>query len=431
MSGIDKYQDRKLFLEAIIMAVINRKERFATEGIRFQRHNGDGTIPTPRRFVGFANTVDLSKFTPNANLTIKIDDNPAETKSVDLSMVVNPQRVTVQEMVNALNAASFENIAFSVDEFTGRLKGSYSAATSAQLTVELENTDSSAETIASGDYTLMIGIIPFYCTVDSDISVPAGQTASLVFKASVTGPVSGLPGVDDSVDVSLFAPALDDDIFEGTFSAVVDGADPLDNTQKVQAVGEFAAALDFGQGIKFGGNGLEIISFFDDETISIGLPKDIVDKEEIDIEGAKGTITRMVIGAMLQGMSPVVALKEKDYFLLELIQGGKLDRESGAYDPPLSNESEHPTFYAEIFSAVYARGSSKITDVSGYERILLRSMIGMEGDVPIEAKAWATYAFNLVATEYTDESGKQYSAWQELSMSREDFDALKVKELKV
>ncbi|MCL2294106.1 MAG: hypothetical protein FWC36_04485 [Spirochaetes bacterium] len=167
-----------------------------------------------------------------------------------------------------------------------------------------------------------------------------------------------------------------------------------------------------------------------DETISIGLTKDIKDKEEIDIEGAKGTITRMIIGATLQGLSPVVTLKEKDYFLLELIQGGCLDRDAGTYDPPLSSESNHPSFYAEIYSPIYSSGSNKLLNVAGYEKILLRSMIGMEGDVPIEAKAWAQYAFNLTATEYTDKTVDPeviYPAYQEATLTLEQFDALRLK----
>lgn len=313
------------------MSVINRKERFATEGLRFQRHNGDGTIPTPQRFLGFAGTVDLSAvLTSNAaDLTIKIDSRLAETHSVDFSAAADDTQVTVAEAVTALGSL-FTGITFSQDTKTGRLKG------------------------------------------------------------SATG-----------------------------------------NGKIIQVLGPLAAALDFGQCLKHGGDGLKMISFFDDETISIGLPKDIKDKEEIDIEGAKGTITRMVIGSMLQGVSPVVTLKQKDYNLLELVQGGKLDRVNGTYDPPLSKESEHPSFYAEIFSAIYSEGSNKLSDVAGFEKLTLRSLMGMEGDVPIEAKAWAQYAFNMTGTEYTDENGKTFSSYQEATLTLEDFDALKVKEIDV
>jgi len=313
------------------MGVINRKERFATEGIRFQRHNGDGTIPTPQRFLGFMGAADASgALEGNAReIRIRIDCGEIQSREVDIRAAAsNAAAVTVPEAAAALTAAGFSGITWGADEQTGRLRGS-----------------------AAG----------------------AGRI--------------------------------------------------------IQVWGPLAAALDFGQSAQHGGNGLEVISFFDDEAISIGLPKDIKDKEEIDIEGAKGTITRMIIGAMIQGMSPVVTLKEKDYFLLELIQGGKLDRQAGTYDPPLSMESDHPTFYAEIFSALYSKGSNKLSAVAGYERILLRSMMGMEGDVPIEAKAWAQYAFNLTATEYTDENGAQLPAWQEQTLTLEQFDALSVKRI--
>ena len=318
-------------VEQSALDALNRKSRFATEGFRIQRHNPDGTKATPQRFLGFANTADLSKVLTTddtAAMIIKIDNNPASTAVIDFSEVTDKTKVTVQEAVDALTDV-FTEVDFSIDARTQRLKG----------------------TAANGNI--------------------------------------------------------------------------------IQVVGKLAAALDFGQGIKHGGNGLEVISFFDDETVSIGLPKDIKDKEEIDTEGAKGTINRMVIPAKFQGKSPVISLKEKDYYLLELIQGGKLNRDTGEYDPPLSDESDSPTFWAEVYSAVYSSGTSKMSDVAGYEKIHLRTMMGKEGDVPIETKSWATYAFNLTATEYVDENKVKYPAWQEGVITIEQFDSLNVKGIKI
>jgi len=315
----------------MVNSIINRKERFATEGLRFQRHNGDGTIPTLLRFLGFANTVNLSNVVDNsgiAELTIKVDDLPKQTLDVDFSEITDLTRVTVQEAITALTAAHFTGVTWSVDQKTKRLKGS------------------------------MAG--------------------------------------------------------EGKI---------------IQVVGRLAAALDFGNCVKHGGNGLEVVSFFDDETVSVGLPKDIKDKEEIDSESAKGKITRMIIGAMIQGISPVFTTKVKDYYFLELVQGGNLDRETGIYNPPVVNEQ--PSFWVEMFSPVYSEGSNKMSDVAGYERLFLRSVMGMEGDVPAEAKQWAQYAYNLTATKYTDENDIQFSAWEEGTISTTQFDALNVKKIKV
>jgi len=102
------------------MAVEVRKRRhtrFATEGALVQRHNPDGTIPTPRRFVGFANDADLSAFAGNGPVpvTIKVDDKPAVTKMVTISGAADPARVTVQEAAAALNAAGFDDVGFGAD----------------------------------------------------------------------------------------------------------------------------------------------------------------------------------------------------------------------------------------------------------------------------------------------------------------------------
>jgi len=305
--------------------MINRKTRFATEGLRIMRSNPDGTLPVASRFLGFANTADLSAVltADKGDLTVKIDGTE-DTNEVDFTAALDNTAVTVAEAVSALTTAAFTGITWSADAATGRLKG----------------------VSASGAY--------------------------------------------------------------------------------VQVYGEIAAALGFGQGIVHGGEGLKFYKFFNDETISIGLPKNIKDKEEIDLEGAKGTITRMVLGAKLQGLSPVLTLKIKDYDLLELIQGGTYDRSLNTYDPPTSDESEHPVFWLEIFSPIYAAGTNKFEDLTGYEKLLLRSCIGMEGDVPIEAKAWATYAFNLQATEYYDALGNKLPAYQEATLTAAAFAALDV-----
>jgi hypothetical protein len=306
--------------------MLTQKSRFATEGARFMRNNPDGTMPRATRFLGFANTADLSAVTTLdiGSLSIKIDGAAVMTEDVDFTAAVDIAAVTVAEAVTALTAAAFAGITWSADAATGRLMG----------------------VAASGTY--------------------------------------------------------------------------------VQVYGTLAPALDFGQGIEHGGLGLKWAKLFNDRAISIDLPKNIKDKEEIDLEGAKGTITRMVIGSKLQGLSPVVTLKDKDYDLLELVQGGTYDRVNNTYDPPTSDESEHPQFFMEIFSPLYAEGTNKMENMSGYEKFLIRSAIGMEADVSIAAKSWATYAFNVEATDYYNESGVKSPSYQEATLTVAQFDALNV-----
>lgn len=195
---------------------------------------------------------------------------------------------------------------------------------------------------------------------------------------------------------------------------------------EIEVSGPLAAALDFGMGIEHGGNGLEFIRCFNDRTISIGMTKNKKDKEEIDLEGAKGGLTRMIISAKLLGQTLAIATKDKDYDLLELIQGGTFDRTTGQYDPPLSSRQESPQFFIDVFSPIYSEGSNKLEDMTGYEQIRFRTCIGMEGDVPVEAKAWANYAYDIESTEYENENGVKLPAWFEKTMTVETFEGMNV-----
>lgn len=198
------------------------------------------------------------------------------------------------------------------------------------------------------------------------------------------------------------------------------------NGSEIAVTGPLAAALDFGQGIAHGGNGLEFIKGFEDRTMSIGMTKNKKDKEEIDQEGAKGGITRMLISAKLLGQTLAIAMKDKDYEMLELIQGGTFDRESGRYTPPPSTRLESPLFFIDVFSPIYGEGENKMENMSGYEQIRFLSCTGMEGDVPVEAKAWANYSYDVEASEYTNEEGKKEPAWWEQSMTVETFEGMHV-----
>lgn len=179
----------------------------------------------------------------------------------------------------------------------------------------------------------------------------------------------------------------------------------------VQVTGPLAAALDFGQGIAEGGNGLEILKVFDDRVASCSLAKSIVAAQEINQEGAKGTIDTVNIGQKLKGISPVIAINDEDYALLELIEGGTFDRTNSTYAPPLSDKQTEPTFWLEFFSPEVRKGSVKFTDKPCEEMMLFGSCIGAEGDVGIEAKAYAKYTFNIISTGYTDGAGVKQPAY--------------------
>src|SRR5574344_2708809 len=119
--------------------VYNRRSRFAAKSFRLMRNNPDGTNPTASNMLGFSGTADLSGVltTNAANLTVKIDNGTAETKSVDFTAVVSKSAVTIAEAVTALNTAAFTSLTFSSGtdkDGNARLKCVSAAGTYVQLT---------------------------------------------------------------------------------------------------------------------------------------------------------------------------------------------------------------------------------------------------------------------------------------------------------
>jgi hypothetical protein len=248
---------------------------------------------------------------------------------------------------------------------------------------------------------------------EEDIDFSAADITEVNPSDAVTALTGAVAGVTFSVDTET-----------GRLKASATGAFEL------QIKGKLAAALDFGQGRKYGGFGVYYVKYFNDETIGIALPNDMKDKEEIDLEGAMGTITRMVIPAKRLGVSPAITAKFKNDELLQMIQGGEYisgdGTEPAVYFPPTSQESGSPLFSLDVIAPLYGDGTSNRDQVAGFDRRLFWCCTGTEGDVPMEAKAWAQFAYNVIATEYTDENGVLLPADKRFEYNLEQFEALRI-----
>ena len=104
-----------------------------------------------------------------------------------------------------------------------------------------------------------------------DFTAALDETAVTVAEAVTALTAAGFTGITWSVDATTGR----------LMGASASGSE-------VEVTGPLAAALDFGQGVEHGGNGLEFLRSFNDDTMSIGETKNKKDKEEIDQEGAKG-----------------------------------------------------------------------------------------------------------------------------------------------
>ena len=268
------------------------------------------------------------------------------------------------------------------------------------------------------------------CDLSAVLTTHAAELTIKIDKTSETKTFTCTAASESAVTV---AEAVTD-LTTAAFTGITWSADTVTGRLKgvsetgtyVQVTGALAAALDFGQGITQGGNGLEIIKVFDDRVASCSLAKSIVAAQTISQEGSKGTIDEVNIGQKLKGIDPVITINDEDYALLELIEGGTFDRTANKYTPPLSDKQTSPTFTLEFFSPMVRKGSVKFSDKPCEELMTFHSCIGAEGDVGIDSKAYAKYVYNVIATGWTDESSVKHPAYDKTQLTIAEYLALDV-----
>lgn len=195
----------------------------------------------------------------------------------------------------------------------------------------------------------------------------------------------------------------------------------------VQVSGALAAALGLGMGDTVGGNGLEILSYLDDEVVSFGLAKKVDARTMAVSSGALGrNITRMITDARVYGLSPVLRMGVIDQELIELVNGGSLDRTTHIYDPPTSDDEDSPQFWMEIFVPLFSRNLSRPQDVSSYQKLLFRKCQGHEGDQAIQPKSFGIFEIAFDVDEGHDQNGVKVAAYQEQILTADEYEALHV-----
>lgn len=284
---------------------------------------------------------------------------------------------------------------------------------------------------ADGTLPVPSRLIGFAGTVDLT-AIGTDEIASMTIK--VDGGAEDTNDVDFSGAADLSAVTVAEAVAaltSASFTGMTWSADAITGRLKgvsatgtyVQIYGDLAPLLDFGQGIVHGGQGLKFIKAFDD-TISIGLPKNIKDREEIELESGDGTLSTMIIEAIIKGINPAIVMTDDNYDMKELIQGGVYDRTANTYDPPTTAVTSKPLFWLDVYAPLYSQGTKNRDNKDGYKRVILRNCSGVEADVSHETKAWANFGYNVTAAEYTDENGVKYAAYQEQTPTVAQFATL-------
>ena len=201
-------------------------------------------------------------------------------------------------------------------------------------------------------------------------------------------------------------------------------------TVKVQLYGTLISYLGLGtfngDQERLTGVGLKIIKGFD-TTKAIGLPKSIKDKESIENETGDGSLTEVIVNAIVKGLTPTITCAKNDLELKQMIMDGVYDTTENTYEPPtIDEQTSKPSCNVEIFSPAYDTGSNLKTNISAWEQILLRTVVGYEGDVSKEVKAFTDTIYNLDATEYTNESGVKMASYKEKQLTLAEYANLDV-----
>ncbi len=197
----------------------------------------------------------------------------------------------------------------------------------------------------------------------------------------------------------------------------------------VQVTGDLAAALDFGQGIAYPNNGLEIYSFLSkDGLVDCTIPPDIQDVVTNDVTGSEGNIRRMNIPAKLMGASPVLSVYKDDYGLRSCIEGGYWDRTNDIYTPTLSDVTAVPSFEIIKYAGIYNKDSALLSDNDGVKVEVVHNCSGLQGE-DTDTNGWKVKVYNCTATEYCDEDGVRHPAWEEQRITKDAFDALGIGDL--
>ncbi len=240
--------------------------------------------------------------------------------------------------------------------------------------------------------------------------------------ATVDEVVTGLNS--DANFSAVFTAAKDSDTERLVISETADTATYLEFSGDGNIIPVLGLGSYTGNSVGFGTHFVDCFN----NSGALGLPKEIKDFEEIEVESGDGSTLSMVSAALLKGLNPTLAFTDELFELKELIQGGSNDQTvtgvSNRYTPPTGGQVYLPGFAGEAYEAKYDKGSNLRNNMTGYKRINFNNCNGIEGDLSSDVKAWATYQFNIRVREFFDINGDRQPGYTEDMLSLADFDAL-------
>lgn len=185
----------------------------------------------------------------------------------------------------------------------------------------------------------------------------------------------------------------------------------------LQVYGDLPEVIMIGQGL-----GCKFITT--DTLQSLGESPIMKDEETVTTTDANGLDTEIISDGYRKGVNITIVDTAEDWALLELIEGGVYDEDSGTYEVPTS-EDDKIYFYVEAYYTRYTKGINKEADLVSYVQKLIRSAKGTVGDKSNE-RDWMDGNYNITATSYKDENEVLYGDTKLTELTIEEYDALDV-----
>jgi hypothetical protein len=182
-----------------------------------------------------------------------------------------------------------------------------------------------------------------------------------------------------------------------------------------QVYGEFANIVGIGQGF-----GCEFIR--SDTMKSFQETPSVKASETLTTTDANGKDTEVITDGYRKGFTGTLVDTAIDAKLKALMEGGHYDETTKIYEAPTIDDTA-PTFWMEVYSAIYHEGTNKEPDLVGYVKKLYRSCKGAIGQMQHQ-RGWADGNYTVVGTTYKDSTGALLGDIQETELTVAQYEAL-------
>jgi hypothetical protein len=143
---------------------------------------------------------------------------------------------------------------------------------------------------------------------------------------------------------------------------------------------------------------------------------------------AKGEDVEVIIAGYKKGFSGAIVDLPEDYEMMELMEGGIIDSAGAYHEPTVEQSKNKKSFEIYVLRRNYPKGTNKDSDLDSFELVQFYSCKGSVGGENYGASI-DKKTYNIVGTNYTDETGAEFGYGKRTPLTIAQHDALPLEEL--